>query len=517
MQSDHFSEEEISVFRTVFDSCDDDRVGKIHINQFPSFLIKLGRSEDEILKITEDASKKADEKEGQLSFYDCFHCLEKYEKSSDVFMEGSDPKVLEFLRILEEYRLKCEEEGNYLEAGRAFKQLGVLRKQEEKRQQKVIQARQISEKQDVQLAHNMQLSEFNRSWDRYMNDYDQMAQSYIQQMTERHAIVLLDFQKKLRQELASKPPRWSKDLLDQRRKQHISARNKNYTQAQKLKKISDQHEAREREDMEQAQAIIFARREAKFRIQQQAELQALLKRIECRRKEHIKQRNIDTKRLLQRNRNVQTVLDTKQKAECAKLFADINKMLFSSAILLGGPPPQDHSKTSTVSTSQHLKTKKTSPLKTRTTKLNKSGKQADNAYYEEKDNYDYPDRDLPVRRSRSDEDGDDRDEDSRNSRRSYHSDDDNRSGDDDQVDESADDRDTDREDRTPKRGRRRGGRHQDSEDDADRDGDNDDGNDDDDDDNGKSANEDPEFLNKSGPDFLGMLADENAYGEDNDD
>lgn len=340
IESEHFSAEEIGVIQTVFDSCDEDRVGKIHINQFPTFLTRLGRAEDEIVKITEEASKKADDKEGQLSFMDCFYCLERYAKSSDVYMEGSDPKVLEFLRILEEYRLKCEDEGNYLEAGRAFKQLGVLRKQEEKRQQKVIQARQISERQDVQLAHNMQLAEFNKSWDRYMNDYDQMAQTYIQQMTERHAIVLLDFQKKLRLELASKPPRWSKDLLDQRRKQHISARNKNYTQAQKLKKISDQHEAREREEMEQAQAIIFARREAKFRIQQQAELQALLKRIECRRKEHIKQRNVDTKRLLQRNRNVQTVLDAKQKAECAKLFADINRMLFSSAILLGGPPPE---------------------------------------------------------------------------------------------------------------------------------------------------------------------------------
>jgi hypothetical protein len=60
--------------------------------------------------------------------------------------KGADPKVIEFMRILEEYRIKCEEEGNYLEAGRAFRQLGVLRKQEEKRQQKAIQAKQISEK-----------------------------------------------------------------------------------------------------------------------------------------------------------------------------------------------------------------------------------------------------------------------------------------------------------------------------------------------------------------------------------
>ena len=37
--------------------------------------------------------------------------------------------MLEFLRILDEYRLKCEEEGNYLEAERAARQLKTLRKQ----------------------------------------------------------------------------------------------------------------------------------------------------------------------------------------------------------------------------------------------------------------------------------------------------------------------------------------------------------------------------------------------------
>ena len=131
-----------------------------------------------------------------------------------------------------------------MEAGRAFKQVGVLRQQEEKRQQKVIQARQISERQDVQLAHNMQFSEFNKQWDKYMSEYDQMAQIYIQQMTERHAIVLLEFQKHLRQQLASKPPRWSKELIDQRRQQHINARNKNYAVAQKLKRESDRNEER---------------------------------------------------------------------------------------------------------------------------------------------------------------------------------------------------------------------------------------------------------------------------------
>ncbi|CAE7783961.1 Aste57867_22357, partial [Symbiodinium microadriaticum] len=234
--------------------------------------------------------------------YDQFlSVIKSLESNAAAVAEGPDPKVVEFMRILEEYRVKCEEEGNYLEAGRAHKQLDILRVQEEKRQQKAIKVRQITERQDVQLAHNMQFSEFNAAWDKYMEEYDNMAQVYIQQMTERHAIVLLEYQKQLRAELAGKPPKWSKELLEWRRRQHILARGKKYTEAQKLKRIADRAEQKEKEEMEQGQAINFARREAKYRQQQQAELQALLTRIEARRKEHIKQRNLDSKRLLQRN------------------------------------------------------------------------------------------------------------------------------------------------------------------------------------------------------------------------
>jgi hypothetical protein len=328
-----------SIIRTVFEGFDFEREGKIHINQISSLMNKLGKSKEETMQVVEQSSRLADEDGGKIKFNDLVLIIKQAglrnrgTQQGSENIEGTDPKVMQFLWILEEYRVKCEEEGNYLEASRAFKQLGILRQQEEKRQQKVIQARHISEKQDVQLAHTMQFQEFNKQWDKYLEEYDQMAQMYIQQMTERHALVLLEYQKKLREELASKPPKWSKALLDQRRKQHINARNKNYAMAQKLKKISDMNEEKERKDMEQNQAIVFARREAKFRQQQQTELQALLKRIECRRKEHIKQRELDTKRLLQRNRNVIQVLEGKQAAECQKLFAEIKKTLFSSEML----------------------------------------------------------------------------------------------------------------------------------------------------------------------------------------
>lgn len=315
----------------MFESFDTEKMEAIHINQLPSLLIKLGKEQDELVAITEAAAKVADESEGLLKYSDYLALLEKFESNTGPPMEGADPKVIEFLRILEEYRVKCEDEGNYLEAGRAHKQLQVLKKQEEKRQHKAVKVRQISERQDVQLAHNMQFNDFNAAWDKYMEEYDNMAQVYIQQMTERHAIVLLEYQRKLRADLATKPPKWSKELLEWRRRQHVLARGKSYSEAQKIKKIADRAEEKERRDLEDAQAIIFARKEAKYRLVQQGELQALLKRIEARRKEHIKQRNLDSKRLLQRNRNVQSVLESKQNVESIRVATEIKKNLMTNS------------------------------------------------------------------------------------------------------------------------------------------------------------------------------------------
>ncbi len=229
--------------------------------------------------------------------------------------EVTDPKVMEFLRILDEYRLKCEDEGNYEEAERASKQLDNLRKQEMKRQVKALKARQISERQDIQIAHNLQFAEFNAAWDRYMGEFDQMAQQYIRQMTERHAEELRAFQEEQHKRMQERPPKFSKELLEWRRRQQLLARQKNYAEAQKIKRIADMMEAKERSKLDGDWQNTFGSKEQKCRAQQQAELSALLKRIDVRRKEHLAQRALDSKRLLQRNRNVQAVLGSKQAVE----------------------------------------------------------------------------------------------------------------------------------------------------------------------------------------------------------
>ncbi|KAH8082132.1 hypothetical protein JL720_8659 [Aureococcus anophagefferens] len=322
------AKEEVSALRGIFALYDPDGTGEIGSNDLENLLQKIGLGKEAAVELI----KQFDVEEPKTIDFAKFLEMVKAGQP-DQPGEEPDPKVLEFLRILEQYRRKCEKEGNYLEADRAHQQLEMLRKQEEKRQQKAVRARQIAERQDVQIAHNMQYTDFNAAWDKYLEEYDRMAQIYIQQMTERHATNLLEFQRKLQSEMAERPPKWSRELLEWRRRQHMLARQKNYAEAQRIKKIADKLEEKERRGCEQLTGSVFARKDAQFRQQQQAELQALLKRIDARRKEHIKQRTLDSKRLLQRNRNVQSVLESKQAAESNATFMEIKKNLIQSTAL----------------------------------------------------------------------------------------------------------------------------------------------------------------------------------------
>lgn len=83
----------------------------------------------------------------------------------------------------------------------------------------------------------------------------------------------LEFQERLHKEVIDKPPKFSKELLEWRRRQHMLARQKNYAEAQKIKRIADVMEERERKSLDEMNRQQFARRETKFRAEQQAELQ----------------------------------------------------------------------------------------------------------------------------------------------------------------------------------------------------------------------------------------------------
>ncbi|KAJ0390535.1 hypothetical protein P43SY_011439 [Pythium insidiosum] len=115
-----------------------------------------------------------------------------------------------------------------------------------------------------------------------------MANAYVKQMKEKHAHDLRDFHDKLQREIVEQPPKFSKELVEWPRRQHRLAQQKRYSEAQEIKK------------------------------------------------EHIKRRNLDSKRLLQRNRSVQTVLESKQATEATKRLQEIKMSLLPRE----RPPPR---------------------------------------------------------------------------------------------------------------------------------------------------------------------------------
>jgi hypothetical protein len=76
---------------------------------------------------------------------------ENNEKKIEELLQ-TDSKVLDFLRLLEEYRRKCEDEGNYAEARKARSKFDELMKKETSRQKSNIRTAQEHELSNIETA-----------------------------------------------------------------------------------------------------------------------------------------------------------------------------------------------------------------------------------------------------------------------------------------------------------------------------------------------------------------------------
>lgn len=137
----------------------------------------------------------------------------------DAMDDSADPRVTEFLKVLEEYRVKCEGEGNYEEASRCTDQLGAIRRAEEDRRLRALRAKHVQERQEAAAAHTVQYAQFNESWERYLAEYDAMAAVYVSQMSERHGGRVREFQAGLHAELVKKPVKAGREVLEWRNRE----------------------------------------------------------------------------------------------------------------------------------------------------------------------------------------------------------------------------------------------------------------------------------------------------------
>jgi hypothetical protein len=224
-----------------------------------------------------------------------------------------DSAVQDFLDILEEHRKNCENEGKYVEAEIAKNRLEELKLHEENRRVEALRSRQIAERLGVEEAHMLEFQQFNQRWDKKMEEYEQNATQLAENAKARHAQELREFQAKL----LSSPlkPKFSKELLNLRKIQEHLAKQRDYSEAHKMKTKADSLESWELEKQQNARQRSMFQKEAKFKHKQKLEMNALTKRIESGRAGLRKTRKLDLERLLQRYQNVKAELEAQQSLE----------------------------------------------------------------------------------------------------------------------------------------------------------------------------------------------------------
>jgi len=184
---------------------------------------------------------------------------------------------------------------------------------------------QIHEMSEVEDAQRQQFIGFSNAWDKYMADYEATAYMSLERLKEQHSEELGVFAKKMDEQ----PMRvkCSRELLELRRKQEALAKLGKYEDAWKVKEEGDQLEQWEQARSRSMVNESAKRQESRLSTQHRNALQALLKRIQRDRGEQIRHRQVDSQRLIQRNKNLKADLEKKQHLEFQRAQAAIRSIM----------------------------------------------------------------------------------------------------------------------------------------------------------------------------------------------
>lgn len=283
-----YSEEEIASFRNIFDMFDKEKTGFIEISDFQSIMDSLSRNRDEVMELLEEY--EFGKETGRLSFEEFILLMQALEKRIIVNEEqtegegdqgerriveaeqhesprsateeeraqyGSllprtgvhflpDTKVIDFLKLLDDYRKKCEKDGQFSEAKRARKKFEDLKEKETLRQQNNMRSAQEQELLTVENAQKAQFIEFSQAWDNYMSDYEATAYLSLEKLKEKHLMEIEQLRSNYKAKL-----KLSKELLEMRKRVRLYVGMKQYDEAELLEEKANALESIEKEKMEE--------------------------------------------------------------------------------------------------------------------------------------------------------------------------------------------------------------------------------------------------------------------------
>jgi len=315
--------DQIRSIRQIFEQFDHEGTGKVRVERTPDLIAALGRDQRSGREVARRLGNNGSSE--LVSFEEVVQTLKKVEESAPAEDEVETTTPLTLLKRLHAYRKKCESNGDYVEAQKARRKYEELRAKEEERQRKLVEQAQQHEMNEVEQAQKQQFLGFSAAWDKYMADYESTAYMSLERLKEQHGEQFVQKQENLRN--AQKPCKFSRELLELRRKQEALAKLGHYDEASKVKEAGDQLEEWELARNASLSSDSARRQEQQLRQQQEKALRALLSRIQRDRGEQIRHRQTDSQRLIQRNKNLKADLSRKQHLESKRAEAAIRSIM----------------------------------------------------------------------------------------------------------------------------------------------------------------------------------------------
>lgn len=162
-------------------------------------------------------------------------------------------------------------------------------------------------------------------WDQFENEFESKVKNALFLMGEQQEAKRKTYLDMLELKAKSKPPLWSKELKEMRKLEQLLVSEEDYSEAAKVKEKADTMEAIEQSSISQIKDGSNLKKEKNLQDQHNAELSALMKRIDAQRNTHKEQRHNDCNQLKKRNINIQISFQSKQTIERQKFYEKIQK------------------------------------------------------------------------------------------------------------------------------------------------------------------------------------------------
>jgi len=230
-----------------------------------------------------------------------------------------------FIRALDDHREECEKEGDYHEAKATYVRLCELRADDDSKSRDELLSRQEVEAESVEMAHDREQAYFFGVWDKRMAEFEETAEEAFEKLAEKHRLELTTFQEQFAARESQRTPKLSRDLLNLRRIQEALVKQKDYTEAMKVKRDADKMEAKELTALQAKGQEHMRVKTAEIQRRQNQEHEALAKRIQRSRDEALRQRDQEYRRMLQRYNNVKISLSTHHRQEARAVIAQAER------------------------------------------------------------------------------------------------------------------------------------------------------------------------------------------------